>query len=67
MAGMYQWKHGHKGLGIYWFQQSRDKTRLSQIAHKLFDNIGKAFSDDSFKVLLFCIYSNLHPIYDLPH
>ncbi|KAJ4797421.1 Nuclear pore complex protein NUP85 [Rhynchospora pubera] len=49
MAGMYQWKHGHKGLGIYWFQQSRDKTRLSQIAHKLFDNIGKSLSDDSFK------------------
>ncbi|XP_078168177.1 nuclear pore complex Nup85-like protein [Carex rostrata] len=49
MAGMYQWKHGHKGLGIYWFQQSRDKTRLSQIAHKLFDNISKPFSDDSFK------------------
>ncbi|KAJ4768473.1 Nuclear pore complex protein NUP85 [Rhynchospora pubera] len=49
MAGMYQWKHGHKGLGIYWFQQSRDRTRLSQIAHKLFDNIGKSLSDDSFK------------------
>ncbi|KAJ1688052.1 hypothetical protein LUZ63_019442 [Rhynchospora breviuscula] len=49
MAGMYQWKHGHKGLGIYWFQQSRDKTRLSRIAHKLFDNIGKSLSDDSFK------------------
>ncbi|KAJ3704017.1 hypothetical protein LUZ61_007722 [Rhynchospora tenuis] len=49
MAGMYQWKHGHKGLGIYWFQQSRDKTRLGQIAHKLFDNIGKSLSDDSFK------------------
>ncbi|XP_073007970.1 nuclear pore complex protein NUP85 [Typha latifolia] len=49
IAGMYHWKHGRKGSGIYWFQQARDIVRLDRIAQELFESIGKSLSDDSFK------------------
>ncbi|XP_072959787.1 nuclear pore complex protein NUP85 [Typha angustifolia] len=49
IAGMYHWKHGRKGSGIYWFQQARDIVRLDRIAQQLFESIGKSLSDDSFK------------------
>lgn len=50
IAGMYHWKHGMKGSGVYWLQQARDEIRLSRIALQLFEFIGKSVSDDSFKV-----------------
>ncbi|KAK1289041.1 Nuclear pore complex protein Nup85 [Acorus calamus] len=50
IAGMYHWKHGRKGSGIFWLQQARDEIRLSRIAQQLFDYIGKSISDDSFKM-----------------
>ncbi|XP_078429021.1 nuclear pore complex Nup85-like protein [Wolffia australiana] len=49
IAGVYHWKHGRKGFGIFWLQQARDELRLSKIAQQLFDCIGKSISDDSFK------------------
>ncbi|KAK1267130.1 Nuclear pore complex protein Nup85 [Acorus gramineus] len=49
IAGMYHWKHGRKGSGIFWLQQARDEIRLNRIAQQLFDYIGKSISDDSFK------------------
>lgn len=52
-AGMYNWKHGRRGFGIYWLQLARDEVRLNRIAQQLFKCIGKSLSDDSFKVL-FC-------------
>ncbi|CAD5179032.1 nuclear pore complex protein NUP85-like isoform X1 [Musa acuminata AAA Group] len=48
-AGMYNWKHGRRGFGIYWLQLARDEVRLNRIAQQLFKCIGKSLSDDSFK------------------
>ncbi|ONK69756.1 uncharacterized protein A4U43_C05F26390 [Asparagus officinalis] len=49
IAGMYNWKHGKKGFGVYWLQQAQDEVRLNKIAQRLFECIGKSVSDDSFK------------------
>ncbi|KAK4761684.1 hypothetical protein SAY87_029568 [Trapa incisa] len=49
MAGVYHWKHGRKGSGIYWLQQARDEFRLNKIAQQLFASVGKSISDESFK------------------
>ncbi|XP_052166636.1 nuclear pore complex protein NUP85 [Oryza glaberrima] len=49
IAGIYHWKHGRKGTGVYWFQQANDKVRLDRIAQQLFEHIGKSVTDDSFK------------------
>ncbi|KAL5220662.1 hypothetical protein ABZP36_025375 [Zizania latifolia] len=49
IGGIYHWKHGRKGTGVYWFQQAHDKVRLDRIAQQLFENIGKSVTDDSFK------------------
>ncbi|KAL8170564.1 hypothetical protein V2J09_022368 [Rumex salicifolius] len=49
IAGMYHWKHGHKGCGIFWLQQAQDEVRLNKIAQQLFDFVGKSICDDSFK------------------
>nr|CAB3478272.1 unnamed protein product [Digitaria exilis] len=49
IAGIYHWKHGRKGAGVYWFQQAHDKVRLDRIAQQLFERIGKSVTDDSFK------------------
>ncbi|MQM02478.1 hypothetical protein Taro_035238 [Colocasia esculenta] len=49
IAGVYHWKHGRKGFGVYWLQQAHDEVRLSRIAQQLFEHIGKSISDDSFK------------------
>ncbi|CAO2197649.1 unnamed protein product [Urochloa humidicola] len=49
IAGIYHWKHGRKGAGVYWFQQAHDKVRLDRIAQQLFERIGKSVADDSFK------------------
>ncbi|WOK95709.1 nuclear pore complex protein [Canna indica] len=49
IAGMYHWKHGRKGFGIYWLQLAHDEVRLNRIAQQLFECIGKSLSDDSFK------------------
>ncbi|PWZ30937.1 Nuclear pore complex protein NUP85 [Zea mays] len=49
IAGIYHWKHGRKGTGVYWFQQARDKVCLDRIAQQLFEHIGKSVTDDSFK------------------
>lgn len=49
IAGVYHWKHGRKGLGVYWLQQARDEVRLNRIAQQLFDFVGKSISDESFK------------------
>ncbi|KAL1353092.1 hypothetical protein HN51_017021 [Arachis hypogaea] len=49
VAGVYHWKHGHKGAGVYWLQQSKDTSRLNRIAQQLFDSVGKSISDESFK------------------
>ncbi|TVU35135.1 hypothetical protein EJB05_17006 [Eragrostis curvula] len=49
IAGIYHWKHGRKGAGVYWFQQAHDKVRLDRIAQQLFEHIGKSVTDDSFK------------------
>lgn len=48
-AGIYHWKHGRKGSGVYWFQQAHDKVHLDRIAQQLFEHIGKSVKDDSFK------------------
>ncbi|PKA57242.1 Nuclear pore complex protein Nup85 [Apostasia shenzhenica] len=42
IAGIYHWKHGRKGCGIYWFQQAHDEARLNHIAQKLFECVGIA-------------------------
>ena len=47
---MHHWKHGRKGSGIFWLQQAGDEVRLSRIAQKLFDFVGKSISDESFEV-----------------
>ncbi|CAN6540022.1 unnamed protein product [Malus baccata var. baccata] len=49
IAGVYHWKHGRKGAGVFWLQQARDEVRLSRIAQQLFDSVGKSISDESFK------------------
>ncbi|XVF89172.1 hypothetical protein PTKIN_Ptkin19aG0108600 [Pterospermum kingtungense] len=49
IAGVYNWKHGRKGAGVYWLQQARDEYRLNRIAQHLFDSVGKTISDESFK------------------
>ncbi|KAM3351112.1 hypothetical protein ACQJBY_023240 [Aegilops geniculata] len=49
IAGIYHWKHGRKGAGVYWFQQAHDKVRLDRIAQQLFERIGKSVADDNFK------------------
>ncbi|KAM7266390.1 hypothetical protein ACFE04_004287 [Oxalis oulophora] len=48
-AGVYHWKHGRKGCGVFWLQQARDEVRLNRIAQQLFDSVGKSISDESFK------------------
>lgn len=59
IAGMYNWKHGRKGSGIYWLQQARDEVRLNRIAQQLFECIGKPVSDDNFKVLTNCFLGKI--------
>ncbi|KAK2661258.1 hypothetical protein Ddye_007791 [Dipteronia dyeriana] len=49
IAGMYHWKHGKKGFGIFWLHQARDEVRLNRIAQKMFDSVGKSISDESFR------------------
>ncbi|OMP04959.1 Nucleoporin Nup85-like protein [Corchorus capsularis] len=49
IAGVYHWKHGRKGSGVFWLQQARDEYRLNRIAQQLFDSVGKTISDESFK------------------
>ncbi|KAJ4708083.1 Nuclear pore complex protein Nup85 [Melia azedarach] len=49
IAGMYHWKHGKKGAGVYWLQQARDEVRLNRIAQQMFDSVGKSISDESFR------------------
>ncbi|KAI9106939.1 hypothetical protein K1719_022467 [Acacia pycnantha] len=49
VAGVYDWKHGRKGSGVYWLQQADDANRLHRIAQQLFDSVGKSISDESFK------------------
>ncbi|XP_050886033.1 nuclear pore complex protein NUP85 isoform X2 [Lathyrus oleraceus] len=49
VAGVYHWKHGRKGAGVYWLQQSQDTNCLNRIAQQLFDSVGKSISDESFK------------------
>ncbi|XP_077217891.1 nuclear pore complex Nup85-like protein [Tasmannia lanceolata] len=49
IAGMYHWKHGRKGSGVFWLQQARDEVRLNRIAQQLFEFVGKSISDDHFK------------------
>ncbi|XP_050363703.1 nuclear pore complex protein NUP85 [Argentina anserina] len=49
IAGVYHWKHGRKGCGVFWLQQARDEVRLTRIAQHLFDSVGKSISDESFK------------------
>ncbi|KAG8381852.1 hypothetical protein BUALT_Bualt05G0015800 [Buddleja alternifolia] len=49
IAGVHYWKHGKKGLAVFWLQQARDEVRLNRIAKHLFDFVGKSLSDESFK------------------
>ncbi|KOM48370.1 hypothetical protein LR48_Vigan07g207400 [Vigna angularis] len=49
IAGVYHWKHGHKGAGVFWLQQAQDSSCLDRIAQQLFDSVGKSISDESFK------------------
>ncbi|KAF5195893.1 Nuclear pore complex protein nup85 [Thalictrum thalictroides] len=49
IAGVYHWKHGRKGSGVFWLQQAQDEVRLNKIAQQLFDFVGKPISDNSFK------------------
>ncbi|KAK7845028.1 nuclear pore complex protein nup85 [Quercus suber] len=49
IAGVYHWKHGRKGSGVFWLQQARDEVCLNRIAQQLFDSVGKSISDESFK------------------
>ncbi|XP_041019286.1 nuclear pore complex protein NUP85 [Juglans microcarpa x Juglans regia] len=49
IAGVYHWKHGRKGSGVFWLQQARDEVRLNRIAQQLFDFVGQSISDESFK------------------
>ncbi|CAM8967515.1 unnamed protein product [Rhodiola kirilowii] len=49
VAGVYHWKQGRKGLGVYWLQQARDEVCLNRIGQTLFDFVGKSISDENFK------------------
>ncbi|KAI4337502.1 hypothetical protein L6164_015910 [Bauhinia variegata] len=49
VAGVYHWKHGRIGSGVFWLQQAQDAIRLHKIAQQLFDSVGKSISDESFK------------------
>ncbi|XP_061350763.1 nuclear pore complex protein NUP85 [Gastrolobium bilobum] len=49
VAGVYHWKHGRKGAGVFWLQQAQDASCLNRIAQQLFDSVGKSISDESFK------------------
>ncbi|KAG6585385.1 Nuclear pore complex protein NUP85, partial [Cucurbita argyrosperma subsp. sororia] len=49
IAGVYHWKHGRKGCGVFWLRKARDEVRLNKIALQLFDSVGKSISDESFK------------------
>ncbi|KAF8407088.1 hypothetical protein HHK36_006213 [Tetracentron sinense] len=49
IAGIYHWKHGRKGAGVFWLQQAQDEARLNRIAQQLFDFVGKSICDESFK------------------
>ncbi|KAF2285354.1 hypothetical protein GH714_000693 [Hevea brasiliensis] len=49
IAGVYHWKHGRKGYGVFWLQQARDEVCLNRIAQQLFNSVGKSISDESFK------------------
>ncbi|XP_031489053.1 nuclear pore complex protein NUP85 [Nymphaea colorata] len=49
IAGIHHWKHGRKGLGVFWLQQAHDEVRLGKIAQQLFESVGKSLSDDSFR------------------
>ncbi|XP_050212769.1 nuclear pore complex protein NUP85 isoform X2 [Mercurialis annua] len=49
IAGVYHWKHGRLGSGIYWLRQARDEVCLNRIGQQLFDSVGKSISDESFK------------------
>ncbi|KAH9761237.1 nuclear pore complex protein NUP85 [Citrus sinensis] len=49
IAGMYNWKHGKKGSGVYWLQQARDEARLNRIAQQMFDSVGRSISDENFR------------------
>ncbi|KAL9331077.1 hypothetical protein ACSQ67_000687 [Phaseolus vulgaris] len=49
IAGVYHWKHGHKGAGVFWLQQAQDSSCLDRIAQQLFDSVGQSISDESFK------------------
>ncbi|KAK7320796.1 hypothetical protein VNO77_30601 [Canavalia gladiata] len=49
IAGVYHWKHGRKGAGVFWLQQAQDASCLDKIAQQLFDSVGKSISDESFK------------------
>ena len=51
IAGVYHWKHGRKGCGVFWLRKARDEVRLNKIALQLFDSVGKSISDESFKVI----------------
>ncbi|GER32145.1 nuclear pore complex protein Nup85 [Striga asiatica] len=50
IAGVHYWKHGKKGLAIFWLKQSRDEVRLNRIAKQLSDVVGKSVSNESFKL-----------------
>ncbi|KAI4380151.1 hypothetical protein MLD38_006373 [Melastoma candidum] len=49
IAGLYHWKHGRKGAGVFWLQQAGDEATLNRIAQQLFASVGKSLSDESFK------------------
>ncbi|KAK7384976.1 hypothetical protein VNO78_30680 [Psophocarpus tetragonolobus] len=49
IAGVYHWKHGRKGAGVFWLQQAQDASCLDRIAQQLFDSVGKSISDENFK------------------
>lgn len=49
IAGVHHWKHGRKGLGVFWLQQAKDEVRLNRIAQQLFDSVGKSLSDEKFE------------------
>ncbi|CAA0838378.1 Nuclear pore complex protein NUP85 [Striga hermonthica] len=50
IAGVHYWKHGKKGLAVFWLKQARDEVRLNRIAKQLYDFVGKSVSDESFKL-----------------
>ncbi|KAJ8751182.1 hypothetical protein K2173_016363 [Erythroxylum novogranatense] len=48
IAGVYHWKHGRKGSGVFWLQQAHDERCLNRIAQQLFDYVGKSISGECF-------------------